>query len=76
MVFTPMVGFSFSSVEIANPTPQVQRGGMSEEMRRARINVNLLKKEGTAWDVAYGRSLSPVPGVEIHLSVRSYPLPS
>jgi NAD(P)-dependent dehydrogenase (short-subunit alcohol dehydrogenase family) len=35
-------------------TPMVRRGGMSEEMRQARINQNLLKTEGTAWDVGYG----------------------
>ncbi|EXJ55231.1 hypothetical protein A1O7_08157 [Cladophialophora yegresii CBS 114405] len=34
-------------------TPMVRRGGMSEEMRQARRNQNLLKTEGTAWDVGY-----------------------
>jgi NAD(P)-dependent dehydrogenase (short-subunit alcohol dehydrogenase family) len=38
-------------------TPMVRRGGMSEEMRQARINQNLLKQEGTAWDVGYGKSI-------------------
>jgi hypothetical protein len=27
---------------------------MTEEMRNARINQNLLKQEGTGWDVGYG----------------------
>ena len=36
-------------------TPMVRRGGtMSSEMRHARMNQNLLKVEGTAWDVGYG----------------------
>ncbi|KAJ7599069.1 hypothetical protein C8J56DRAFT_915789 [Mycena floridula] len=36
-------------------TPMVKRGkkSMSPELRQARINQNLLKTEGTAWDVAY-----------------------
>ncbi|KIW63699.1 hypothetical protein PV04_08682 [Phialophora macrospora] len=34
-------------------TPMVRRGGMSDEMRKARINQNMLKTEGTAWDVGY-----------------------
>lgn len=29
---------------------------MSEEMRQSRINQNLLKIEGTAWDVGYGKN--------------------
>jgi NAD(P)-dependent dehydrogenase (short-subunit alcohol dehydrogenase family) len=38
-------------------TPMVRRGGeMSEDMRRARINQNLLKQEGEPWDVGYGTS--------------------
>lgn len=35
-------------------TPMVRRGGMSEEMRRSRMENNLLKVEGTGWDVGYG----------------------
>lgn len=35
-------------------TPMVRGRGMSDEMRQMRINQNLLKKEGTAWDVGYG----------------------
>ena len=35
-------------------TPMVHGRGMTEEMRQARINQNLLKVEGTAWDVGYG----------------------
>lgn len=27
---------------------------MTDEMREARINQNLMKKEGTGWDVGYG----------------------
>lgn len=42
MVYTPMV--------------RSRGGGMSEEMRRARIGQNLLGTEGTAWDVGYGES--------------------
>ncbi|KAL1649508.1 hypothetical protein SLS58_001564 [Diplodia intermedia] len=34
-------------------TPMVRGRGMSDEMRQARINQNLMKKEGTAWDVGY-----------------------
>lgn len=32
-------------------TPMVRGRGMSKEMRQARINQNLMRKEGTAWDV-------------------------
>ncbi|KAI3400386.1 hypothetical protein diail_3403 [Diaporthe ilicicola] len=39
MVYTPMV--------------RSRGGGMSEEMRRARIDQNLLGTEGTGWDVGY-----------------------
>lgn len=35
-------------------TPMVRGRGMSEEMRQKRINQNLLKREGTAWDVGHG----------------------
>lgn len=38
-------------------TPMVRGRGMTPEMRQARINQNLMKKEGTAWDVGYGKSL-------------------
>ncbi|KAH8816644.1 hypothetical protein F5884DRAFT_662720 [Xylogone sp. PMI_703] len=34
-------------------TPMVRGRGMTDEMRQARINQNLMKKEGTAWDVGY-----------------------
>ncbi|EMC99257.1 hypothetical protein BAUCODRAFT_146222 [Baudoinia panamericana UAMH 10762] len=34
-------------------TPMVRGRGMTEELRQARINQNLLKQEGTAWDVGY-----------------------
>ena len=35
-------------------TPMVRGRGMTDEMRQARINQNLLKQEGTGWDVGYG----------------------
>ncbi|KUI63108.1 putative short-chain type dehydrogenase/reductase y4mP [Cytospora mali] len=34
-------------------TPMVRDRGMTDELRQARINQNLLKKEGTAWDVGH-----------------------
>ncbi|KAK4939857.1 hypothetical protein LTR10_019925 [Elasticomyces elasticus] len=34
-------------------TPMVRGRGMTEEMREARIKQNLLKQEGTGWDVGY-----------------------
>ncbi|KAF8916721.1 hypothetical protein CPB85DRAFT_1289246 [Mucidula mucida] len=34
-------------------TPMVRGRGMTDEMRQARINQNLMKVEGDAWDVAY-----------------------
>ncbi|KAL4760984.1 uncharacterized protein BDW70DRAFT_150413 [Aspergillus foveolatus] len=34
-------------------TPMVRGRGMTDEMRQARINQNLLKLEGTGWDVCY-----------------------
>lgn len=40
MVYTPMV--------------RSRGGGMTDEMRKARIEQNLLGTEGTAWDVGYG----------------------
>lgn len=36
-------------------TPMVRGRGMNDEMRQARINQNLMKKEGTGWDVGYGK---------------------
>jgi NAD(P)-dependent dehydrogenase (short-subunit alcohol dehydrogenase family) len=38
-------------------TPMVRGRGMTDEMRQARINQNLMKKEGTAWDVGFGEFL-------------------
>lgn len=35
-------------------TPMVRGRGMTDEMRQARINQNLMKIEGTGWDVGYG----------------------
>ncbi|KAL1847804.1 hypothetical protein Daus18300_013846 [Diaporthe australafricana] len=43
MVYTPMV--------------RSRGGGMSDDMRQARINQNLLGTEGTAWDVGYAKKL-------------------
>ncbi|CAH0037504.1 unnamed protein product [Clonostachys rhizophaga] len=34
--------------------PMTRGRGMTDEMRQARINQNLMKKEGTGWDVGYG----------------------
>ncbi|KAK0479696.1 hypothetical protein IW261DRAFT_1478660 [Armillaria novae-zelandiae] len=34
-------------------TPMVRGRGMTEELRQARINQNLMKVEGNAWDVGY-----------------------
>ncbi|KAL7003854.1 hypothetical protein EMMF5_006616, partial [Cystobasidiomycetes sp. EMM_F5] len=33
---------------------RVRGRGMTDEMRQARINQNLLRQEGTGWDVGYG----------------------
>lgn len=38
-------------------TPMVRGRGMTDEMRQARVNQNLMKKEGTGWDVGYGKFL-------------------
>ncbi|KAH0841118.1 putative oxidoreductase [Fonsecaea pedrosoi] len=34
-------------------TPMVRSRGISDDMRQARINQNMLKQEGTGWDVGY-----------------------
>lgn len=40
-------------------TPMVRGGrGMTDELRQLRIDQNLLKKEGTAWDVGHGEGYS------------------
>ncbi|KAI8237964.1 hypothetical protein K4K57_002909 [Colletotrichum sp. SAR 10_99] len=39
-------------------TPMVRGRGMTDETRQARIDQNLMKKEGTAWDVGYGEFMS------------------
>lgn len=39
-------------------TPMVRGRGMTDEMREARIKQNLLKQEGTGWDVGYGEFTS------------------
>lgn len=38
-------------------TPMVRGRGMTDEMRKARIGQNLMKKEGTGWDVGHGVAL-------------------
>ena len=38
-------------------TPMVRSRGIDDEMRKARIGQNLMKKEGTGWDVGYGSSM-------------------
>jgi NAD(P)-dependent dehydrogenase (short-subunit alcohol dehydrogenase family) len=35
-------------------TPMVRGRGMTDEMRQARINQNLMRREGTAWDIGFG----------------------
>ena len=35
-------------------TPMVRSRGIDPELRKARIGQNLMKKEGTGWDVGYG----------------------
>lgn len=41
-------------------TPMVRGRGMTYDMRQARINQNLLKQEGTGWDVGYGKFNSAI----------------
>ena len=41
-------------------TPMVRWRGIDEQMRKARIGQNLMQKEGTGWDVGFGK-LSPIP---------------
>lgn len=49
-------------------TPMVRGGsGMSDEVRQLRIEQNLLKTEGTAWDVGHGKSNILFPWVVYHL---------
>lgn len=40
-------------------TPMTRGRGMTDDMRQARINQNLMKKEGTGWDVGYGKFDAP-----------------
>lgn len=62
MVYTPMV--------------RSRGGGMSEEMRQARIDQNLLGVEGTAWDVGYGEiCCSNFSEILADMRLRSKPLP-
>lgn len=38
-------------------TPMSSRGGtMDPELRQKRVNQNLLRLEGTGWDVGYGKT--------------------
>jgi NAD(P)-dependent dehydrogenase (short-subunit alcohol dehydrogenase family) len=39
-------------------TPMTRGRGMTDEIRQARINQNLLKQEGTGWDVGFGMFLT------------------
>lgn len=43
-------------------TPMTRGRGMTDEMRQARINQNLMKKEGTGWDVGYGKLITMLLG--------------
>jgi hypothetical protein len=36
---------------------------MTDEMRQARINQNLMKKEGTGWDVGHGKHECMSPSI-------------
>ncbi|KAI0966490.1 hypothetical protein F4678DRAFT_296790 [Xylaria arbuscula] len=38
-------------------TPMVRARGMTDETRQSRMNQNLLRKEGTGWDVGHGKFL-------------------
>lgn len=43
-------------------TPMSSRGGtMDPELRQKRVNQNLLRLEGTGWDVGYGQSERVLP---------------
>ena len=41
-------------------TPMVRSRGVDESMRKARVGQNLMGKEGTGWDVGYGKPLIPL----------------
>lgn len=41
-------------------TPMVRSRGIDPDLRQARISQNLMGKEGTGWDVAYGESIAHV----------------
>lgn len=48
-------------------TPMVRDRGMTDRMRQDRINQNLLKQEGTGWDVGYGMKVPRQAVHKIHL---------
>jgi len=53
-------------------TPMTRGRGMTDEMRQARINQNLMKKEGTGWDVGYGKSTQQTFVLAATLTIFSY----
>lgn len=53
-------------------TPMTRGRGMTDEMRQARINQNLMKKEGTGWDVGYGKSAQTLGSSGLILRSYSY----
>ena len=53
-------------------TPMTRGRGMTDEMRQARINQNLMKKEGTGWDVGYGKSEQQISVAAATLTIHSY----
>lgn len=53
-------------------TPMVRGRGMSDEMRKARINQNLLKTEGTAWDVGYGKFFRSLQAIRLGQCAYAY----
>jgi NAD(P)-dependent dehydrogenase (short-subunit alcohol dehydrogenase family) len=53
-------------------TPMTRGRGMTDEMRQARINQNLMKKEGTGWDVGFGMFLSlRLCSTQVSLSIKT-----
>jgi NAD(P)-dependent dehydrogenase (short-subunit alcohol dehydrogenase family) len=57
-------------------TPMTMGRGMTPEMREARVNQNLMKKEGTGWDVGNGKFCDSYQSVKAFSNVRtSYSFP-
>jgi hypothetical protein len=48
-------------------TPMVRDRGMTDKMRQDRINQNLLRQEGTGWDVGYGMKVLHQAFYKLHL---------